>query len=236
MKKILISIVVIIAIIVGGLVVGRNILARTIIIKGIKATTGMDIDVGRIQIGLTQPGILVSGLKIYNPQGFSDRLLADIPEIYVDLDLAGLFKNFVHMRMIKIDINEFNVVLNEKGKLNVNSLALLMPKPGTGKAPEVKIDILNIKIGKVAYRGYFPAVGAKSQEFNMALDETFKEVTNPSAVAGDIVKKILKRIGIGNLANFDVSGQVAQAKEQVSKTVSGIADEAKGSLKSIFSK
>lgn len=236
MKKLIISIVVAVVIIVGGFVIARNILARTIIIKGVKAVTGMAVDIKSINIGLIRSGISVSGLRIYNPSGFSDRLLADIPEVYVDFDLLGLFRNQVHLRQLKIDINECDIILNESGKLNVNSLALFLPKPGGGKPPEVKIDELRLKIGKVIYKDYFPAVGARSKEFNIDIDENFHDVTNPSRVAGDILKRILERIGIAGLANFDIKTQATQIKEQTQQAVGDLLQKTKEDLKSTFSK
>ncbi|RJP29165.1 MAG: hypothetical protein C4533_05040 [Candidatus Omnitrophota bacterium] len=235
MKKLIIIIAAIVLIIVIGLVIGRNILARIAIIKGVKSATGMAVDVKGINIGLVGSGISVTGLKIYNPGDFSDRLLADIPEVYVDFDLLGLFKSKVHLRKLKIDITECHIILNEKGKLNVNSLALLLPKSQGEKPPEVKIDELRLKIGKVVYKGYFPAVGAKSKEFNIDIDETFHDVTNPSRVAGDVLKRILNRIGIGGLANFDVKSVGSQMKKEAEEAVGGFLEKAKEDLKSTFS-
>jgi hypothetical protein len=48
MKKFIISIIVVVVIIVGGFVIARNILARMIIIKGVKAVTGMTVATKRL--------------------------------------------------------------------------------------------------------------------------------------------------------------------------------------------
>ena len=234
MKKNLIGIVTVIVIIVFLFLAARNILARTIVAKGVKAVTGMAVDIKSINIGLFRPGISVTGLKVYNPQGFSDKLLAHIPEVYVDFDLAGLLRNRVHLRQLKIDISELNVILSESRKLNVNSLALFLPKPGVGKAPQVQIDELWLKVGKVTYKAYLPAVGVKSKEFNMALDEKFHDVTNPSKVAADVLKRVLAHLGIANLANFDIKAQATQIKEQAQQAVGGVLQGTKDDLKSIF--
>lgn len=234
MKKFPISIVVAIVIVFGGFIIARNILARTIITKGVKTVTGMAIDVKSINIGLFHSGISVAGLKVYNPQGFTDKLLADIPEVYVDFDLAGLFRNRVHLRKLKIDINQLNVVLSESRKLNLNSLALFLPQPGAGKPPQIQIDELWLKVGKVTYKAYLPALGVKSKEFNMALDEKFNDVTNPSSVAADVLKRILRHFGIANLANFDINALGAQVKEQAQQAVGEALQGTKGDLKSIF--
>ncbi len=234
MKKILIGIVTVIVIIVCVFLIARNILVKTIITRGVKAVTGMAVDIKNINIGLFRSGISVTGLKVYNPQGFTDKLLADIPEVYVDFDLAGLLRNRVHLRQLKIDISELNVVLSDSRKLNVNSLALFLPKPGAGKPPEIQIDELWLKVGKVTYKAYLPAVGVKSKEFNMALDEKFHDVTNPSKVAADVFKKILGHFGIAGLANFDINALGTQIKGQAQQAVGGVLQGTKDDLKSIF--
>jgi len=235
-KKFLITIAVVIVLIAGGLVIARNILARQIIIKGIKAVTGMAVDIKSINIGLVHSGISVSGLKIYNPEGFNDKLLADCPEVYCDFDLPGLFRNRVHLSQLRIDINELDIILNAGGKLNVNSLALFLPKPGGGISPEVKIDELRLKLGKVIYKGYFPAVGVKEGTFNIDIEEQFHDVTDPTRVAKDILKKILNRIGIADLANFDLKAQATQMKEQAQLAANEVMQKAKEDLKGILSK
>jgi hypothetical protein len=234
MKKLLIG-VVIIAIIIGGLIMARNIIVKAAIVKGIKAATGLSVDIKDINIGLASPGILVSGLKIYNPEGFTDNLLADIPELSVNLDLPGLFTGRVHLRKLLIDIKELDVIMSENGKLNVNSLALLMPKPGGGKPPEVKIDELQLKIGKVSSKGYLPLVGGMAQELNVGIDETFHNVTDPSKVAGEVVKKILNRVGISGLTGLDIKTQVSEVKNEAQQAVGEVVQKAKEDLKSIFS-
>jgi len=176
------------------------------------------VNIQALKIGL--PDVSIQGLKIYNPSGFKDRLLADIPRVYVAFDLPAFFKGQVHLPKLELEVRELDVILNEKGKLNVNSLALLLPKPSAAKPPEIKIGELRVIISKVAYKGYFPMVGVKSQEFDPKIDETFYNVTDPSKVAGQILEKILSRIGIENLSNYG-KGAVQKAVEQA-----GLSSEA----------
>ncbi|MGE5197792.1 MAG: hypothetical protein ACM3IL_04735 [Deltaproteobacteria bacterium] len=239
MKKILGSVLIPLIVLVIALIAGRNFIVKAAVNKGIKAATGLDVQVERINIGLLSSTIEIVSLKVYNPSGFTDRLMADTPLIYVDYDLGGLLKSRVHLNKVKIDIKELLVVLNEQGKLNFNSLALLMPKPSGSKPPEVKIDELALKIEKVGYKSYLPAIGTKTGEFNPGIDETFTNVTNPSVVAGDILKKILSRVGMSNFAKFDIEGQIANIKQSANQalqsTVKESLDKTEQGLKNIFS-
>ncbi|MBM3254949.1 MAG: hypothetical protein FJZ08_01430 [Candidatus Omnitrophica bacterium] len=219
MKKILISILALSICAVVLVVVARNFIVKMAVTQGIEALAGVKVQVQKINIGLLSPSVGVDSLKIYNPSGFAGELMADIPQIYVNYDLWGLLGNRVHLKKVKIEIEELAAVLNEQGKLNFSSLALLMPKPGGAKPPEVKIDELFLKIGRVGY---------KTMQFNLNFEETFYDVTDPSKVAGDILKKILSRIGIEDLAKIDIKGQAANIKQSANK----ILDEGVKDIKS----
>ncbi len=228
MKKIKKIIVAFLLVLILGLTVAifnRNILARFIIVHGIKKVCGLGVNIQSLNIGL--PNVSITGLKIYNPSGFKDRLLADIPEIYVNFDLPAFFKGQVHLGKLKLEIKELNVVSNEKGKQNVNSLALLAPKSGGGKPPEIKIDELTVKIDRVAYRGYFPVLGVQSKEFDPNINETFHDVTDPSKVAAEILQKIITRAGINNLTNPVGTG---------TSGIGATLNKASEGLKALFSK
>lgn len=232
MKKILLGIFVVVILIVIGLVFGRNILARTIAVNGIKQACGLKIDIAKVEISL--PRVAILGLKIYNPAGFNDKVLADIPEVSFDFDLPGFFKNKIHLRKFKLDVHEMNVVLNEQGKLNVNSLALLIPKKGGGTPPEVKIDELAVKIGKVSYKGYFPVAGVNTMEFNPGVNETFRDVTDPAKVATQIVQRIISKIGIGGFADFAIKGGVDKVSKELGVTATKTMNDAAKEIKGLF--
>lgn len=238
MKKILIAAIILIIFLVIVLAISRNFIVKTAIIKGLEAAVGVEVKMQNVDIGLFNSYVTINFIKVYNPAQFSDGLMADIPQIYLDYDLMGFLKNKVHLKKLKIEIKELSVVMNEKGKLNINSLAVLLPKPSGAKPPEVKIDLLVLKIGKVVSKGYFPAIEGKTMELSLNLDETFNDVTDPSKVAGEILKKIISRINISDIANIDISGQAAAIKQQTQESVNKGAEEVKSAikdLKNIFS-
>ena len=235
MRKILLVILIIFLFVVAALIAGRNLIVKASIVKGIEAAAGVGVQIEKVDIGLFSSYVNIDSLKVYNPSEFTDRLMLDIPQIYVDYDLAGFLNNKVHLKKLKIEIKELSAVLNEKGKLNFNSLALILPKPSGQKPPEIKIDELSLKIGKVRYKGNFPAIGTKIMEFTPNIDETFNNVTNPSQVAGDILKRILARIGISDFAKFDIGDQVTQIKQQAQAALGKSVEETKSTAKELES-
>jgi hypothetical protein len=235
MKKIAISILILVICAVIVLVAARNIIVKTVIKKGIEGAAGLKVEIKKIDIGLFKPAVEIQSLKIYNPAGFTERLMADIPQIYVDYDLAGFFQNKVHLKELKIEIKEVSAVLDKSGKLNFNSLALLMPKPGGNKPPEVKIDELSLNIGKVVYKGYLPALGGTGGELILNIKETFHDVTDPLKLTRNILNSILARIGIADFAKLDIPGEITQMKQKVVEGLSSSAEEVKSTAKALES-
>lgn len=233
MKKFLLGFLAVVVVLVLALVLGRNILVRTIMVKGAEKVCGLKIDVAKVDISL--PRVSILGLKVYNPAGFADPVLADIPEVSMSFDLPAFFKNKIYLGNLTLDVRELNVILNAQGKLNVNSLALLMPPSGGGTPPEVRIDELSVKIGKVTYKGNIPVAGVMAGEFNAGIDDTFRDVTDPAKVAGEIMKRILSRIGVGKYASFSVDSLKERAVQELGTAAKKSLEDASQTLKGLFS-
>ena len=63
---------------------------RVVMQNRIRAQTGMDAEIGRFSLGLTEPTITIKDFKLYNPPNFGGTLFLDIPEIHVEYDRAAL--------------------------------------------------------------------------------------------------------------------------------------------------
>ena len=218
MKKIL-TVIIVLAVLLLGLILAKNIIVKTALVKGIKAITGVEIQVGRVNVGLVNTLIDINDLEIFNPSGFVDKVMADIPEIYVAYDLGAFFKKQVHLRNLKLDLKELVVVQNASRLVNINSLKTLMPKQSAEPAPEVKIDELSLRIGKVIYKDYSsgkPVV----QEFNLNINEHYKNITDPKALVSTILSRALMNIAIPNINMQDLKKTaVESAKSLVTGTV-----------------
>lgn len=218
MKNILIGVVVLLVIVVLGLFFGRNILARAIVVKGIQQAAGLKVDVGSVSIDL--PQVSVKNITIYNPAGFTDKVMAVIPEIALDMDLGLVMKNKIYFKFLKVDVSQVNLNMNEQNKVNLNSLALLIPK-GSGPAPDVKINELMIKVDKVSYKAFVPMMGVQAKEYDLRINETFRDVTDPTKVAGQIVQKIVAKVGVSSLIN-KVGGKNADVINSAVEGIKGL--------------
>lgn len=229
MKKILIGLLIVIVI----LFVAKDMIVKAAVPGGVKAITGLDLDVKSIQIGLLKTSVGINGLQLDNPAGFQDKVMADLPEIFVDYNLGSIIQNKIHLEEVRLNLKEFVVVKNAQGELNINTLRAIAAKGGSApegapkeekKMPEIKIDLLNLKIGKVVYKDYSKGAAPLVKEFNVNLDEQYRNITDPKQLVSLIVFKALAHTSIAMLANFDMG--------TLKDTMGGQFDKAKEVLKS----
>jgi hypothetical protein len=138
---------------------------RVIAENRIRAQTGMDAEIGKFHLGLTEPVITIKDFKIYNPPEFGGTPFLNIPEIHVEYDRDALLKNQIHVTLMRFNLGELDIVKNEAGKTNLLSLGVELPKKtGTGGGgtglKEFKqrtgldfqgIDVLNVSVGSAKY-------------------------------------------------------------------------------------
>ena len=244
MRKLLIVLGVIVAVI-AVLVIGRNFFVKAAVEAGVKAVTGLSLEMSRLDIGLFKTTLEIKGLKLYNPEGFEDKLMADLPEIYVDYNLKKVFQGKVHLPEVRLNLQQFTVVKNAQGALNLDALAAVQQKkagaspapakPAESKPaamPDMQIDLLRLDIGNVVYKDYSGGrADADVQTYEVNIHETFKDITDPQSLVKLVVTKALARTSIAALTGFDVKSltqtavSVLDAKMPV-KVIGTLADTA----------
>ena len=101
---------------------------RLMVIRNIKAQTGMTAEIGQFHLGLREPVIFIKDLKLRNPASFGDSPLLVIPEIYVEYDREALKVNSeIHVTLLRFNLGEVDIVKNEAGKTNLFELGVTLP-------------------------------------------------------------------------------------------------------------
>jgi len=221
MKKALsISVVIIAAIAV--LIIAKNVAIQSAVQTGVRFMTGLKLNMRSFDLDLIRGSLGMRDLKLFNPRGFlRDSTMVEMPEIFVDYQLAPLFQGNVYLEEVRIYLKQFTVVKNEAGQLNLDSLkavqvqkkesaeSKIKTKPAAerarAKAPKMRIDVLKLRVENVVYKDYSRG-GEKPfvQEFNMNLNESYSNITNPYGVVSLIVVKVLMNTSIARLTNFDL--------------------------------
>lgn len=222
MKKILITI----AFLAAAFLVGMNFFGAMALGHILENAIGAPVSVGRLHVGILSSSVGLYDLKIKNPPGFSEKTLAEIHEILVEVDLPAFFLGKVHLQSVRLDFGDITI---EKNASQVNLLELgavkgitkglgsgggggeAKPgKPAEGKAdaqkgPHLQMDEVLVNIGKARY---VDSSGQPSsvKEYDLGIhDEIFKNVTDTQSLVKDVSFLILRKVGLSSLtSNFDI--------------------------------
>ena len=230
MKRKIIIIPAIVFAVLIALFIGKNMIIKTSVTTGVRAVTGLKLSIRSMNVGVFKSLIGINELQLYNPQGFEDKLMVDLPEIYVDYNLGAIMGGKAHLEEVRLNLKEFTVVKNEAGELNLNSLRVVKEaeeveeseKSDTGKEktemPDIQIDLLELKIDKVIYKDYSKGTPPQEKVYNVKIDEQYENITNPQSFVRLIILKALKNTTIAKLTNFDLGKLQSGISGTVKKT------------------
>ena len=227
------------------LVLARNVVVKAAVEGGVRAVTGMPLNIRKLDLNLSKTFVDVENLVVKNPAGFHDTVLVDIPKILVDYNFSDILRGKVHLENLEFDMEQFTVVKNEKGELNLDRLRALQgtqetsvqaPKPepkAPAKPMPIQIDMMRLKIGKVVYVDYSGG-SPSTKEFSINLDQSFENITDLNSVVRLIVLKAMMSSGISNLVNFDIGsleGSLTGAFNTSTKLAAQVAAKSLDTLK-----
>jgi uncharacterized protein involved in outer membrane biogenesis len=117
------------------LALSLNSILRAIIEHKIRAQTGMDAEIGRVELGWTEPTFEIRDLKIYNPPSFGGTPFLDIPEIHIEYSRAAILKREIHLTLLRFNLAELDVVRSKSGQINIYSIGKVTGQIGAAPAP-----------------------------------------------------------------------------------------------------
>jgi hypothetical protein len=206
-----IKILIIALVVIFALSLAKDLIIKVSVEKGVGIVTGLPLKMSGFRAGIINTLVDIKGLVLSNPQGFKDRTMMDAPEIYVRYDLPAVIGGKIHLPEVRINVKEFVVVKNEKGELNLDSLkSIQSQKKGkqapAGKAPQIQIDSLELKIGKAVYKDYSGGGAPSVMEFPVNINERYTNITDPNTLVALIAFKAMMNTTIASLTNFDIGG------------------------------
>jgi len=111
-----------VALIIVGVIVlilSYNSILRAAIERQIRAQTGMDVEIGRVKLGLLPPTLEIQNFKLYNTASFGGTPFLDIPEIHAECDRAALARHEIHVTLLRFNLGELDIVKNQAGQTNI---------------------------------------------------------------------------------------------------------------------
>jgi len=206
------------------LIIGKNMVIKHVLAGGVKTLTGLKMHIDKTDVGVFSTKIALEGLTLYNPKDFPDKVMIEMPELYVDYDLGAMFKKNVHLSELRINLKEFVVVRNKDGSLNLDSLKVVKETKQESAQPDKKvkkakpdgsfqIDVMSLKIDKVIFKDYSVGDKPKITEYPVNINEKFTNINDPKKVANVIIVKAVLNTAIGRLTSFDVNALATSASD-----------------------
>ena len=194
----------ILAVVLGiGLVLLKDTIAKSVAEQRIRRQTGFDAKIGRLEVGLLSPKLTIENFVLYNPAEFGGSPFLSIPDLHVEYNPDDLAFHRLHLKLLRLDLKELNIVENMNGRTNIIDLLAHVSPETVGHSSNSKtnrdvefngIDMLNLSVGTVRYVNLRKP--QRNQEINLALkNEIVQNVRSEEDMAG-ILFKILLRAGI----------------------------------------
>lgn len=171
--------ILLIVLVVAGILL-MDTLVKQLVESQIKQQIGLDVQVGKAEVGLLRPKFRLENISIYNPPDFGGGKMVEIPELHLEYDLNAMLYRKVHLNLFRLDIAKVEVVQNQAGKLNVTLLEEKLraqtgnPNAGFAKADNNSfgmdfggIDTFVFSIGKFKFTSLRSP--ADSQEFDLGI-------------------------------------------------------------------
>ena len=196
MKKFLLFILIIAVIVLGLAVVNRNLIVKNVLERGVARLTGQKLTVAGVAVGLKKSDVHVKELKIYNPKGYENMLLLEVPEIYIHYAPKDIIKGKIHLPQLRVNISQVNVEKDKNGVLNVDHFKIV--QPDKDKAPAEKsgktdflVDHLDFTLGTISYKDESLLVPL-NKTFNVNVSKSFRNVDSAAIIASAIIAEVVK--------------------------------------------
>jgi uncharacterized protein involved in outer membrane biogenesis len=147
-------------VLVVALVLLKDTLLKALTEYQLRSQTGLDVKIGRFEVGLSSPRLTVENLRLYNSAEFGGSALVDIPELHLECDPSALALGRLHLKLLRLHLSEVNIVESKDGRTNIMVLMERMQEKNGRRSSDTNrvmgvgfqgIDTLNLTVGKVKY-------------------------------------------------------------------------------------
>jgi hypothetical protein len=181
-----------------ALILLKDTIVKNIAESQIRKSTGMDVKIGAMHVGLTRPVFTVENFVLYNTAEFGGGTFIDVPDLYLEM-LPNAKKGEMRFKLVRMNVRELNIIENLQGRTNITSVTgaldtLQRSRTNSNEAIFKGIDTLNLTVGKIRYINM--RAPKRNQEFNLALqNEVVLNVRTWEDMAA-ILFKVLLRAGV----------------------------------------
>lgn len=206
-KKIVILAIILCSLFILGVV--KDLAIKSIVTVVVSQVAGAPVHIDSLSLGITNQSVKITGFKMYNPEGFSKNVLANLPLIKVSINIGALLKGKIHIKSAEVILDEIGLEKNKDGALNVDELKIVKEAKVKQEKPvkqmPILIDVLKLKMGKVVARDYSVQKEPAVTVYNINLDKAYKNITSVQALVALLFAEPLKAAGIQGAAVYGVA-------------------------------
>jgi uncharacterized protein involved in outer membrane biogenesis len=154
--KWLFRLLILVIVLVVAFILLLDTMAKAITERQIKAQTGLDVTIGRMEVGLINPKFHLENLIAYNTPEYGGAPMINLPELHIEYNWRDLMMNHrLHLTLLRINLAEIHMVEGRDGRFNFGALEShisAVAKPGSKAEAEFGgIDTLNLSLGRLRF-------------------------------------------------------------------------------------
>ena len=130
-----------------ALVLLKDTLLKALAEWRIRQATGMSVTIEKLEMGLFSPTFTMEGLKLYNTPEFGGSVCLDVPSVYLEYDPRDALSGKIHLRLLRVNVRELDLVRNQAGLTNFVSLV------ATNTARPATMPVTSAAKSRVEYGG-----------------------------------------------------------------------------------
>ena len=201
----------VIIVVLFGVSLVRDLIIKSVITVVATQVTGAKVEIQGFSLGVFKQSVKITGFKMYNPSGFSEGILLDLPKAEVQADLFSLLRGKLHLKLLDVELKEVGLEKNKQGKLNVDSLKVAQQEPKdakdkkAGKEMAIQIDEMHLFMGRVVSKDYTVGPEPAIQVYDINLKKTYKDIKSVQKLVALILSEPLKQAGIKGAAIYGVA-------------------------------
>ena len=160
------------------LFITEHILFVSLAKSAIKYITALDIQMNSVSVNPFKTRMTIRGLKIFNPLGFKEPMLAHIPLVMIDIHPKSFIEKGAFFNRIIVHIKQLNIIRNKDDIVNLSKMKILTPREKQKNKTPFAIDHYAINIEKVKYVDYTKEEKDRVREIDINVEEEYKNVKN----------------------------------------------------------
>lgn len=221
----------------------KDSIIRELVEAEIADATGFGVEIGTVESSLKDCSVILTGLRLMNPEGFVEREAFDVPRVYAEATWKTLLGFDQHLKKLHITVNRMVFVRNADATTNMDMLigkdldqAVLRPRATTlfpvaaigmqaqpvspKGAEDLTIEELKIHVGKVKVVDYILGQSDQPMTINYTIDEErlYLDVTDLEQVMKDMSVSLAMNSlskNLGGLFSPDAIGKLNDTAPQL---------------------